>query len=124
MGIFIWSQTIIGWKGGVPIWKEPLELGLRGDVLMQWNNIMMSMRTSRICRMEENDSLTWRGKREGIEVQVKDIYSTLVKGIPSPFRNIFLMSLWKIGAPYKMIYFSWLVFHNKNLTWENLQKRN
>jgi len=123
-GIFTWSQIIVEWQEGTPIWKDPQELGLRGDLQQQWNNIMMTMRTSSICRMEGNDSLTWRGKREREEIQVKGIYLVLVKGIPYPFLNVFPMYLWKIGAPYKMIHFSWLIFPNKNLTWENLQKRN
>ena len=38
-------------------------------------------------------------------------------------RQIFPVYWWKLGCPLKVIIFSWLVFYNKNLTWENLRKR-
>lgn len=30
---------------------------------------------------------------------------------------------WKAKCPSKIIFFAWLVFYNKNLTWDNLRKR-
>lgn len=42
---------------------------------------------------------------------------------PCSFGLLFPPSFWKVGCPLKMILFSWLVFRNKNLTWEILQKK-
>lgn len=36
---------------------------------------------------------------------------------------LFPMVFWKAGCPLKYIDFAWLVFHNMNLTWDNLRKR-
>lgn len=36
---------------------------------------------------------------------------------------LFPPQLWKVACPLKMILFSWLVFRNRNLTWEVLQKK-
>lgn len=38
-------------------------------------------------------------------------------------KKIFPYSLWKVNCPLKIIIFSWLVYHNKNFTWTNFQKR-
>jgi len=85
---------------------------------------MIFMRGFGICRSEGKDYLTWRGIKRWDDLKVKDIYLVLTKTIPLPFQYIFPMSLWKTVVPNKIIHFSWLVFHNKILTWENLQKRN
>lgn len=42
---------------------------------------------------------------------------------PIPPPMIFLVTLWKVPCPLKMTLFLWLVFCNKNLTWEVLQQR-
>jgi len=57
-------------------------------------------------------------------IRVKDIYSDFIcaKALSSAF--IFPMALWKLGCPPRMIFFAWLVFNNRNLTWDNLRKRN
>eukprot|EP00253_Pinus_taeda_P011741 PITA_11741 len=36
---------------------------------------------------------------------------------------LFPPQLWNVACPLKMILFSWLVFRNRNLTWEVLQKK-
>lgn len=55
---------------------------------------------------------------------VKDIYSDIIcsKALSSAF--FFSMALWKTGCPPRMIFFASLVFNNRNLTWDNLRKRN
>lgn len=54
---------------------------------------------------------------------VKEIYSDLISKKIIPARKIFSSLWWKLACPLKVIIFSWLVFYNKNLTWENLRKR-
>lgn len=54
----------------------------------------------------------------------KHIYLQLQISEYEQMDNIFPSSTWKSGCPLKIIIFAWLVFYNRNLTWENLQKRN
>lgn len=83
----------------------------------------MILRNIGFCLTEAYDFLTWKGKRGKDNICVKDIYSSLTRSQLSLSDHIFPLSLWKTGAPNKIIIFSWLVYHNKNLTWDNLQKR-
>lgn len=59
-----------------------------------------------------------------MSVQVKDIYTDLIGSKVPHSSSIYPPLLWKTGCPSKSIFFSWFVFHRKNLTWENLRKRN
>ena len=56
-------------------------------------------------------------------IRVKDIYNAMIDGLPAGSVPLFPLSLWKVTCPLKMILFSWLVFTNRNLSWEVLQKR-
>lgn len=44
-------------------------------------------------------------------------------GLPSHSDTIFPPRFWKARCPLKMILFSWVVFSNRNLTWEVLQRK-
>lgn len=123
MGIFTWSRATAGWQGSIPIWKNAYQMGLKGIFSLQWTKISMTLRNTGICFTETQDILSWKGKSWKGNISVKDIYSTLTRNHLSQSVSIFPPSLWKNGSPYKIIIFSWLVLHNKNLTWENLQKR-
>lgn len=122
-GIFFWAQVIEGWKSVVPQWKTCKNLGLDGAMASQWKSVIYHMRSAGFHRSEDRDQIEWQTKKGNPLVLVRDIYLSLIelhKGTPL---NIFPPSLWKTNCPLKVILFSWLVFHNKNLTWTNLQKR-
>jgi len=57
-------------------------------------------------------------------IVVKNIFQTLTKISVRREENHTLYAFWKTKARIKVIIFSWLVYHNKNLVWENLQKGN
>lgn len=122
-GIFVWGQVIASWQGPFPIWKEAQVMGLQGQLALQWNKILTIKKNIGICRIEPHDYLTWKRKRRTDSISVDDTYLT-ISNIQLPQTNRqFPTVLWKIGVPSKIMIFSWLVFHNKNLIWENLQKR-
>lgn len=58
-----------------------------------------------------------------MQAQVKDIYSDIISSKVPHTSSKFPVALWKSRCPLKMICFTWLVFNNKNLTWDNLRKR-
>jgi len=74
-------------------------------------------------RVETDDHVVWSLSHSHSRAIVNDIYSDLISKKIMPARQIFPVFWWKLGCPLKVIIFSWLVFYNKNLTWENLRKR-
>lgn len=86
--------------------------------------IIWKMKLYGIYKREEEDDIVWQGRDGKINVLVKDIYLSIIEEQFSYADNIYPFTFWKYGCPYKSILLSWLVYHNKNLTWENLQKRN
>lgn len=98
-------------------------MGMTKNVARQWKNLKDCLRNCGIYRSLESDVLTWKDTKGPSQVRVKDIYQNLIASrnvISNPtFPSIF----WKFGCLSKSIYFSWLVFHNKNLSWDNFKKR-
>lgn len=70
-----------------------------------------------------DDHLRWFSSGSSATILVKDVYSDLIHSMAPASAPLFPTSLWKTGCPPRMIYFAWLLFNNKNLTWDNLQKR-
>lgn len=70
-------------------------------------------------RVETDDHVVWSLSHSHSRAIVNDIYSDLISKKIMLARQIFSV-FW---CPLKVIIFSWLVFYNKNLTWENLRKR-
>lgn len=110
--------------GPIHIWKSTSLLNLNDDLAFQWNRILWSMRNGGFHRNEEGYKLIWNGIKGRSMVIVKEIYFQLDL-VNFDFHNsIFPITFWKAVCSTKIILFTWLVFHNKNLTWDNLQKRN
>ena len=124
IGIFYWDQVIDKWLGSIPTWKTDEMMGLYGDLSSQWDKVIMYMKSRGIFISSEEDHLIWNGSKGWSSVYVKDIYSMLQMEKPTPHENIFPIVFWKSNCHTKIILFAWLVFNNKNLTWDNLQKRN
>eukprot|EP00253_Pinus_taeda_P024937 PITA_24937 len=123
-GIFTWDKLISQWHGPIPLWKEDSDLQLSEPLVSIWNSVKRVLCGYGFHRTGTADHLTWIVPNAKLSAQVKDIYTDLIKSkTPSSF-SLYPPILWKSGCPLKMILFSWLVFHNKNLSWENLRKRN
>lgn len=69
------------------------------------------------------DYLIWSVSNARMPVRVCDIYTDMILSKILLIRDTFPVVFWKVGCPLKYIYFGWLVFYNKNLTWDNLRKR-
>ena len=123
-GIFMWDKLIIAWQGPLPLWKEAIDLGMSESLAKHWNTVKDALRSYSFHRSRPEDYLIWRVPKENLQVRVKDIYTDLIglKTMHScpKYPQVFQKS----GCPPKLIYFSSLVFHNKNMSWENLKKRN
>jgi len=123
-GKFYWANAIRQWEGAIPICKSADELQLRGDMKVQWDDVLFALHGHGIFRLADKDLLIWGGMDGSQRVRVKYVYQQLLYAGDEIPGEIFPLSLWKSGCPTKIIIFACLVFYNKNPTWENLQKHN
>lgn len=74
----------------------------------------------RILRSNKEDILRWGSNPKGT-FNLKEVYKLLVA---SPDQQTYhkWKTLWSRGTWPKFTLFSWLVLHNRALTWDNLQK--
>lgn len=68
------------------------------------------------------DELIWSLEKPAHLTTVKDLYAALSLGRP-PTLPSFPLNFWKASCPIKMTLFSWLLFSNRNLSWEVLQRK-
>lgn len=123
-GLFYWAQVLQGWQGTIPIWKLAIDLGLNGTLIEIWNKVIWDMKHEGFYKIEENDGIVLQIKEGKSNILVKDIYISMNGNLIDASRRIFPKSFWKVGSPLKIILFASLVFHDRNLTWNNLQKKN
>lgn len=83
----------------------------------------MFLQSCGIMRGGQSDHLYWFMPSVPAPVRVKDIYSELIIIKVSGTASMFPKALWKTGCLPRMIFFAWVLFNNRNLTWENLRKR-
>lgn len=88
-----------------------------------WSSVRLELQGLAIRRSGSKDVLAWYLPRAPSPVRVKDLYAALSLGPEISNQQIFPFSLWKVTCPLKTILFSWLLFRNRNLTWEVLQKK-
>lgn len=121
--LFYWAQVIEGWKDDIPQWKSNKVLALQGDMATQWKSIICNMKYAGFYKIKDRDSIEWQVKKGRSTVLVRDIYQSLIDQRVETSQKIFPYSLWKVCCPLKIVIFSWSLYHNRNLTWSNLQKR-
>lgn len=120
-GCFTWNRIIEKWNGLFLILKNAAELGIPQVLSSLWLSKKLSIEQMALKCASLEDHMVW--SIPSSTTTVKDIYLDLIyKKIP-PSRKIFPLKWWKLSCPLKVIIFSWLVFYNKNVTWENLRKR-
>lgn len=122
-GNFTWDKLISAWCGPVPLWKDAIDLGLPEELNLSWKVVKDALRGCGIQRCGTTEDLIWIVPNAQFPAPVKDIYFDTISSKVLHTSSKFPMVLWKSGCPLKMIYFAWLVFNNKNLTWDNLRKR-
>lgn len=123
-GFFTWDKLIAAWQGPFPIWKDSSHMGMSGDLVQQWEQVKCCMRNCGSCHMFNDDVLIWNNKYKMEYVSVKDIYAILIGHKYDQFLHCFPVIYWKTGCPQKNHPFLMVSVPKKNLTWDNLQKRN
>lgn len=92
-------------------------------MLSQWNLIKARLCRFGILQSDTKDILVWGLKRSNQSTNVKSIYADLISVTEGSSQSQFPTCFWKAACPLKMILFSWLLFWNKNITWEVLQRK-
>lgn len=120
-GIFTWDKLINSWSNSTPVWKSASDLLLPTPLSPIWTSFVHGL--SSLPIHHPLDTLVWALPSKPLPISVKSIYAAISPPPPIPPPMIFPTTLWKVPCPLKMILFLWLVFCNKNLTWEVLQQR-
>eukprot|EP00253_Pinus_taeda_P013144 PITA_13144 len=105
------------------VWKAVVDLHLPPPLSPLWSSFQQGLSNMAIHRVAPMDALVWALPSKPLPIFVKSIFAAI--SIPPAILSlmIFLMTLWKVSCPLKMVLFLWLVFCNKNLTWEVLQQK-
>lgn len=122
-GLFSWNKLIHAWSSSTPVWKTADELNLPPTLCHLWVSALKVFDVKGIKQSGTNDVLVWSKSRSTQPVSVKDLYaaaSSTLQPLPMPW---FPSKFWKSSCPLKAILFSWLVFSNRNLSWEVLQRK-
>jgi len=104
-------------------WPHAWQIGLSEELLVEWERYRSMLFIAGINISQRADVLVWGGHHGNDRILVKEAYEhiTSTSQILS-FSDITSM-FWKWDAPLKIKCFSWLVIHNRILTWDNLLRR-
>ena len=122
-GVFYLQQSILDLDFGVPRWKDASQMGLDSRWDAKWNRYINLLTSLGICTSVEGDRITWCGSKKMDGLSVRGIYSSLILKKQWLHSDRWFKKIWRINVQIKLIIFMWLVWRNKNLTWNNLQKR-
>lgn len=121
-GIYFWHQVISTWTNDRPIWKEAAQINLSEAAVVEWKHIFSHLNLAGLYRNEPVDTITWSGNIKENNIVVADTYFQLCLLQTNHPGNGWFTKFWSPLLPIK--FFFWLVWKNKNLTWENLQVQN
>lgn len=123
-GIYFWHQVISTWTNDRPIWKEAAQINLSEAAVVEWKHIFSHLNLAGLYRNEPVDTITWSGNIKENNIVVADRYFQLCLLQTNHPGNRWFTKFWSPLLPIKITIFFWLVWKNKNLTWENLQVQN
>lgn len=81
------------------------------------------MKSIGIYHYGRGDHVTWAGKKKIKEIEVEDTYYNLCTKEMHLTKICLFYKFWCTIFPSNIIMFLWLTWKNKNLTWDNPQKR-
>jgi len=122
-GLFTWNKLILHWSSSTPTWMSADDLHLPSSLRQLWASAVMSLDGKGIKQSGTNDILVWLKSKSTMPVSVKDLYAAASLSLQPLQLPLFPMKFWKSSCSLKATLFSWLVFSNRNLTWDVLQKK-
>lgn len=122
-GLFSWDRVIKDWNGSSPVLMDAPDVGIPPDLFPHWDFLKTSLLQGGFACSADDDHLVWSLSPSSSHAIVKDIYMHLIALSNRMISKRFPALWWNLGCPLKVTLFTWLVFSNKNLTWESLRKR-
>ena len=104
-------------------WYTADELGIDGVWKEAWDSYTAGLDFCGIHLTTQADTLVWDYNKIEGSISTKHAYDCIVKSYSPPLGHRTNTLLWNNALPRKIGCFIWLVFRNKILTWDNLQKR-
>ena len=98
-------------------------MGIGVDWKVAWEAYTAGLAQGGIHLTSQADSLVWDFNKKYSSISAKQAYECIVNSYSPLVGNHSDSFLWNSALPHKIGYFTWLVFRNKILTWDNLQKR-
>jgi len=117
-----WNKLINSWSPMGPVWKNEAELFLPSHLHPLWQAAVNNFTGKGISQSGLKDELIWALEKSSPSYNVKDIYAAITNGHQQASPS-FPHKLWEATCPLKMVLFSWLLFSDKNLTWEVIQRK-
>lgn len=104
-------------------WEKATDLGLIGIQKDEWQSNTHQLNLEGIRLNNKQDCLIQENNPVNGQVTAHWAYLTLVDYYVEEQERCWHKKLWKQRFPLKIKCFIWLLFNNKILTWENLQRR-
>ena len=99
------------------------ELCIDGAWKDAWDAYTRGLELWGICLSSQSDTLLWEFNKHDGSISAKLVYECIVNSVLPPSGSRLHTFLWSGMMSKKIGCFIWLVFRNKILTWDNLQKR-
>lgn len=118
--VFYGGITRIGVQENLPIWQG--YLGIPDYFRDEWSSYCEHLRGLGMLKNSRGDRVGWGGTLKKGQIVIRETYQVRMKKKLGTEHAVWSRGLWKLKVQTKIIFF-WLVWHDKNLTWSNLQKR-
>lgn len=122
-GIFTWNKLIRAWSSSAPIWMNNDDLCLPSLLRPSWELAVNCFDGKGITQTGSTNELVWSMGPNKMSARVKDLYSAASSLLLPVTGPSFPFIFWKSNCQLKAILFSWLLFSNRILSWEVLQRK-
>jgi hypothetical protein len=104
-------------------WLTSDELGLEGDLALEWEMYRRALIDSGALIQDNNDQLLWIGGDKSGIPSAKNFYSSIISSKSLSKVESWRLSIWNWKIQLKVKLFIWLAIEDKILTWNMLQKK-
>ena len=103
-------------------WYSATDLDLAGTYSLIWDDYIRELSASGIRLTDSPDKLAWTFNKSSIDISAKEAYNCIYQSSMAGDIMVDCPPVWHKSLPLKISCFIWLAFHNRILTWDNLQR--
>ena len=104
-------------------WYSSSDLDLAGSYSLIWDDYIKELSALGIRLNDNPDKLAWTFNRSSIDITAKEAYNCIYQSSMDGDNMADCPPVWNKSLPLKISCFIWLAYHNRILTWDNLQRR-